>query len=107
MLPKPPVVCRPTRRRSPSMANRAHIPKRFSTAGIIIPFPLRSDETYLPLLVGGDAARRAAVKSGRRTTTGPAIFLKKRQPEYDRTTHERKRTMPDETTFELVSLHFG
>ena len=24
-----------------------------------------------------------------------------------RATHERKRTMPDETTFELASVHFG
>jgi len=53
------------------MANRAHIPKRF--AGIITPFPLRKRWNLFLFLFRGDAARRrrATVKSGRRTTTGP------------------------------------
>src|SRR6516225_5317032 len=40
MLPRPPVVCRSMRRRSPSMANRTHIPKRFPPVWHHNPLPL-------------------------------------------------------------------
>src|SRR6516162_55184 len=58
MLPRQPVVCRSVRRRSPLMANRAHIPQHFPPAGNITPSPSESDEPIRLFLFCGDAARR-------------------------------------------------